>query len=120
MFRTAALLIALALIGSPIGKAVCDVWCLTGGGAMNHMEHGGGHDAHEGSGPSVTGLTDGCDSLIVAGPFVRERVQRLNGSLSMTVVASAPVLVARPVRRATLSRRDSDRPPAATLRPLRI
>jgi hypothetical protein len=117
MFRTAALLIALALVGSPIGKAVCDVWCLTDGGAI---EHSACHDAHEGSGPSVKGLTDPCDSLIVAGPFVPERVQRPSGGASVAAVASAPLLVAHPMHRATLLRRDPNRPRAGTLRSLRI
>ncbi len=117
MFRTVALLIAVALIGSPVGKAVCDVWCLTGGGAT---EQSACHDAHEGSDPSVKGLADACDSLIVAGPFVPERVQRPTGSVSVAAVASAPLLVAHPVHRATLLRQDPDRPRAGTLRHLRI
>ena len=119
MFRTAALLIALALVGSPIGGALCDVWCLTSGGA-GAMTHSPCHDAHGGSGPRVSALVDVCDSLIFAGPFVPERVQQANGRASEAAVASAPLLVAHPMHRATLSRGDPHRPRAGSLRPLRI
>jgi hypothetical protein len=120
MFRTAALLIAVALLGGPTGKAICDVWCLTGGSA-GAMTHSACHDAHEGSAPGVKSLAaDACDSLIVAGPFVPERVQRPNGGLSVTLVASAPLLVAHPVQRATLAQRDPDHTRAGTPTPLRI
>lgn len=117
MFRAAALLITIVLIGSPIGKAVCDVWCLTGGGAT---EHGACHGADEAGRPSVKALADACDSLLVAGPFVRERVQRPNGGVSVAAVAPAPLLFAHPMHRATPSRGVPDRPRPGTLRPLRI
>lgn len=119
MFRTAALLIVVTLVGSPIGKAVCDVWCLTGGGDMTHMKHGAGHDAHEGSGPSVKARGDACD-IVFAGLFVPERVQRPTGSVSAAAVTPAPLLVAHPMPRTTVPRGDPGHPHNGTLRPLRI
>ena len=76
MIRITTLLIVMAIAGTPVGSAACELWCNSPAGGDHHRAVGC-HDASQSGpqGPRIAPYVIDCDPAIAIAPFVNEARQ---------------------------------------------
>jgi hypothetical protein len=88
MIRTTTLLIVMAMVGSPLGSAACELWCNSPAGEEHHGVVGCQDASQSGpTGQQIAPSVPGCHDAAAIAPFVAEARPAESAPLRTAAVA---------------------------------